>query len=575
MNHQKNLSYYVAHFIDELVKSGLTDAVISPGSRSTPLAMTFAEHPEIDHWIIPDERSAAFFALGMAKEQNRPVAIVCTSGTAAANYYPAIVEAYYSRIPLIVLTADRPHELRDNGAPQSIDQIKMFGSYVKWFHEMALPEHHPDMLYYARNQANRAVMVSRDQNPGPVHLNFPFREPLVPDFSLPGLWNQVNIEGRRSFFGGRSLNEEEIDHLLHELAPYKRGLITVGPQTDPEAGFWIKKLAEQWNIPVLVDPLSQLRGGVTEKRFIEGYDAILKSENIRNELKPDFIIRFGAMPVSKSYLFLMKENKDALHFVVENYEGYRDPVHASTRYIFSNLKRFCQQCLARDFSLNIDKGWTDLWVEMNRKVKEKVLERKDSLTEGNLVPVIQEEMKDGHVLFAGNSMPIRDVDSFFMNTSKHIQIHANRGANGIDGVVSSAIGMAAKGKRVTLLIGDVSFFHDLNGLIITRQYHIPLTVVLINNNGGGIFSFLPQANEPKHFEALFGTPLNLSFDHAASLYGGTHQLIDSMEKFQKALKRSYQSETVDILEVRTDRGENARWHRDFWQEVEREMQKLC
>ncbi|TCT17526.1 2-succinyl-5-enolpyruvyl-6-hydroxy-3-cyclohexene-1-carboxylate synthase [Melghiribacillus thermohalophilus] len=574
MSHQKALTYYVAHFIDELHQQGLLDVIISPGSRSTPLAMTFAEHAGIRHWVVPDERSAAFFALGMAKDQKRPVALVCTSGTAAANYYPAIVEAYYSRVPLLVLTADRPHELRDNGAPQSIDQMKMYGSYVKWFHEMAIPDDTEDMLFYARNQAQKAVIMSNDQNPGPVHMNFPFREPLIPDFSLPDIWDKVQIGDRKTFLGERTLNVESIDAFLQEIAPCRRGLLVAGPQTGVEEGVLIQQLADKWNIPVLVDPLSQLRGGIQEERFIENYDAILKDKDIRNLLKPDFIIRFSAMPISKSYLFYVKELKDVRQYVVENYGGFRDPAQSSTQYIFASAGGFAAQCMEAELSPVMDEEWTEIWIRMNQKVKEILSEKGDGLTEGNLVPVIREEMKDGFVLFAGNSMPIRDVDSFFVKTDKSIQIQANRGANGIDGVVSSAIGMAATGKRVTLLIGDVSFFHDLNGLIIARQYQIPLTVVLVNNNGGGIFSFLPQSQEPRHFERLFGTPLQLSFEHAANMYGAGYRLAETLEQFRQNLRESYTSEGIQIIEVRTDREENERWHRQIWKEISQAIKNV-
>lgn len=574
MSHQKALTYYVAHFIDELHQQGLLDVIISPGSRSTPLAMTFAEHAGIRHWVVPDERSAAFFALGMAKDQKRPVALVCTSGTAAANYYPAIVEAYYSRVPLLVLTADRPHELRDNGAPQSIDQMKMYGSYVKWFHEMAIPDDTEDMLFYARNQAQKAVIMSNDQNPGPVHMNFPFREPLIPDFSLPDIWDKVQIGDRKTFLGERTLNVESIDAFLQEIAPCRRGLLVAGPQTGVEEGVLIQQLADKWNIPVLVDPLSQLRGGIQEERFIENYDAILKDKDIRNLLKPDFIIRFSAMPISKSYLFYVKELKDVRQYVVENYSGFRDPAQSSTQYIFASAGGFAAQCMEAELSPVMDEEWTEIWIRMNQKVKEILSEKGDGLTEGNLVPVIREEMKDGFVLFAGNSMPIRDVDSFFVKTDKSIQIQANRGANGIDGVVSSAIGMAATGKRVTLLIGDVSFFHDLNGLIIARQYQIPLTVVLVNNNGGGIFSFLPQSQEPRHFETLFGTPLQLSFEHAANMYGAGYRLAETLEQFRQNLRESYTSEGIQIIEVRTDREENERWHRQIWKEISQAIKNV-
>src|SRR5699024_9155743 len=307
MEHIEHLTRYTAHFVEELVRSGVTDVVISPGSRSTPLAMTMVEHSSLKAWVIIDERSAAFFALGLAKATERPVAIVCTSGTAAANYFPAVVEAHYSRVPLIVLTADRPHELRDVGAPQAIEQIKLYGDYVKWFQEMALPEATSNMLNYVRSKAVRAVYLAAEGNAGPVHLNFPFREPLVPDFTLENLWGKqdnLNNSYHAITTGKKELSDYQLEQIVDQLKNKKRGLIVCGPQVEKEFAQAISSLAFEWGLPILADPLSQVRSGNHFKDYvIEGYDAILRNETVRKQLKPDFIIRFGAMPVSKAYLF--------------------------------------------------------------------------------------------------------------------------------------------------------------------------------------------------------------------------------------------------------------------------------
>src|SRR5690625_2057247 len=262
MNHTETLTRYVVSFIDELVNNGLTDVVISPGSRSTPLAMTVCEHDGLNEWIMIDERSAAFFALGMAKETKRPIALICTSGTAAANYFPAIVESYYARVPLIILTADRPHELRDVGAPQAIEQIKMYGEYVKWFQEMALPEASDRMLSYVREKAARAVYEAKETNPGPVHLNFPFREPLVPDFTLDHLWGEHREQSHYPTFDGeKRLTTNQLNEFLKKLSGKQRGVIVCGPQVNEELAQAITTLASKWGLPVLADPLSQLRAG--------------------------------------------------------------------------------------------------------------------------------------------------------------------------------------------------------------------------------------------------------------------------------------------------------------------------
>lgn len=580
MNHTEKLSRYVANFIDELHRSGLSDVVISPGSRSTPLAMLFAEHEHIKHWVNMDERSAAFFALGMAKQQKKPVALVCTSGTAAANYFPAIVEAYYSRVPLLILTADRPHELRDVGAPQAIEQIKLYGDCVKWFHEMALPDMSPEMLEYVRGKASRALRTAEQGNAGPVHLNFPFREPLVPDFTISNLWGKRESQSgpyNYNWQGERSLHENQLDELVTQLGSYQKGLIVCGPQEDDKLVEAIVHLAETWGLPILADPLSQLRSGNHNKAtIIEGYDSILKSKRVREKLNPEFILRFGAMPVSKPYLLFLKEN-ELKHFVVEKNEGHREPVGRSTSFIFADPTLMCYE-LANNKNLSFDKKWLEKWQTMNHITKEVLLndDEQSALTEGHVVKHVAEMIPDDSLIYVSNSMPIRDVDTFFMSNAKQITILANRGANGIDGITSSALGAAAYGKHVTLLLGDLSFFHDFNALMIAKQYNIDLTIILINNNGGGIFSFLPQANEDsKHYEVLFGTPLHIDFKHILTMYQASYQVPQTWHDFDQAVTDSYNHKGLSVIEVKTNREENVRWHKQRWQAIEqRILEKL-
>ncbi|MRH44781.1 2-succinyl-5-enolpyruvyl-6-hydroxy-3-cyclohexene-1-carboxylic-acid synthase [Aquibacillus halophilus] len=572
------LTRYVANFVDELYRSGLTDVVISPGSRSTPLAMTFAEHPNIQHWVNLDERSAAFFALGMAKQQNRAVAIVCTSGTAAANYYPAIVEAYYSRVPLLVLTADRPHELRDVGAPQAIEQIKMYGEYVKWFHEMALPDDTPSLLEYVRGKASRSINTAVGGNPGPVHLNFPFREPLLPDFSINDLWGEQNVSAYHYYSDGeRRLNEGQLDFLISQIAEYQNGIIVCGPQMSDGLVKKIIELSKCWCLPIFADPLSQLRAGKHDKEnVIEGYDAILKSKQIRDKLNPDFIIRFGAMPVSKPYLLFLKEKKNTLHFVIEHHEGYREPVGLPAQFIFADPILLCQDLMSSG-RLSFDQNWLKTMLNMNEVTKQSLLQETSEqvFTEGHIIKYLSESVPDQSIIYVGNSMPIRDMDTFFMNTPKQLKIVANRGANGIDGLTSSALGAAAHGEKVTLIIGDLSFFHDFNGLLLAKQYRVNLTVVLINNNGGGIFSFLPQAtNNTEHFEVLFGTPMDIDFEHIVTMYGGNYSNPTSWSEFQQLLAQSHQQAGLSVIEVQTNRSENAEWHRQKWIQIEKELLAL-
>ncbi|MFS0559570.1 2-succinyl-5-enolpyruvyl-6-hydroxy-3-cyclohexene-1-carboxylic-acid synthase [Terribacillus sp. 179-K 1B1 HS] len=572
MSHIETLSKYVGHFVDALWRSGVEQVVISPGSRSTPLALLMTEHPHMKHWVNLDERSAAFYALGLAKESQKPVALVCTSGTAAANYMPAVVEAFYSRIPLILLTADRPHELRDVGAPQAINQIQMYGGFVKWFHEMMLPEANPSALRYVQQQAGRAMQQALEGNPGPVHLNFPFREPLTPDFTIENIWSSGESAAKPPLYGTTRLHENDIQRLVEILETGKRGLIVVGPQDDAELAHAVVGLAENWQLPVLADPLSQLRSGAhTKDVIIETYDTILKSASVRAKLQPDFIIRFGAMPVSKPYLFLMKEYAGSNHIVVEKHAGYREPVGMNTQFVYSDPVKLCE-ALSESSPARMD-TWLPEWQQMNQIARQVLTADTENmeLTEGIAVQDILRNTPDESNVFVGNSMPIRDLDSFFFTTDKHIQPWCNRGTNGIDGVVSTALGVAASGKRTTLVIGDLSFYHDMNGLMAGRNYGLDLTIVVINNNGGGIFSFLPQAQEAAHFETLFGTPTNLDFTHVAGLYQLPYTLAADRSAFAEALQESYNKKGMHIIEVRTERESNVSWHREKWQEAEKEL----
>lgn len=578
MTHTENLTRYVANFIDELAKSGVTDIVISPGSRSTPLAMTVLEHPGLKEWIIVDERSASFFALGMAKQANRSVALICTSGTAAANYYPAIVEAYYSRVPLIVLTADRPHELRDVGAPQAIDQIGLYGKYPKWFHEMALPESTSTMLDYARRTGSKAVTTAQMEPAGPVHLNFPFREPLVPDFTIEELWSsERNSTYHPTYNGPKRLTEDMLHQIISQLKAKKKGVIVCGPQIDSELAASVSQLAEAWGLPILADPLSQVRSGSHKKdNIIEGYDAFLRDQSIREDLKPDFIIRFGAMPVSKAYLFYVQENDTALQFVIEPSEGFRDSTGVDSEFIYADAVLFCQDALKLQPKLPcINKHWLVKWDKMNRVTKKHLSKQgQTALTEGEAVRGLLQAIPSGSHLYVGNSMAVRDVDTFFTTTTKQINVLANRGANGIDGMVSSGLGAAASTKdHVTLLLGDLSFFHDLNGLLIAKHYQINLTILLVNNNGGGIFSFLPQAKNGKHFEALFGTPLDIEFKKAIEMYDGNYYHAADEGSLQSILKESYVTGGLSVIEVKTDRTQNSKWHQELWNSIHHEILK--
>lgn len=575
MNHIEHLTRYTANFIDELVNSGVEHVVISPGSRSTPLALLCTEHPKLREWVIVDERSAAYFALGIAKKTKQAVALVCTSGTAAANYLPAIVEAYYGRIPLLVLTADRPHELRHVGASQTINQLNMYGNFVKHFEEMGLPDSSEKSLRYVRNRASNAVHQASQGNPGPIQLNFPFREPLVPDLTLENLWGERNgLPYNWTMEGKKCLASWQVEDITEKLRNNPKGVIVVGPQVDEALAESIVHLSEKLHIPILADPTSQLRAGKHKKaHIIANYDAIFRVESVRKALQPDYIIRFGAMPISKHYLFYVQTHEAAMQFVVENDGEMREPTNHDSSHLFVEGTLLCEQVLARLDTYEADRAWLQGWQRKEKIAREIVqASANKQLTEGEVITQVMQAIPTQSDLFIANSMPVRDLDTFFMPTDKTITVHANRGVSGIDGITSSMLGIAAVAHvKPTLVIGDLSFYHDLNGLLTAKQYKLDATIVLINNDGGGIFSFLPQAREAKHFEALFGTPHGLDFSKAIELYGGTYECIDEIAALQKALEQAYKHKGLNVIEIQTNRQENVTAHRELWDAIGREM----
>ncbi|MED4202979.1 2-succinyl-5-enolpyruvyl-6-hydroxy-3-cyclohexene-1-carboxylic-acid synthase [Neobacillus mesonae] len=574
MSHQESLTVYLAAFVAELAHSGITDVVVSPGSRSTPMALVMAEHPDLNVHIHVDERSAAFFALGIAKVTNRPVAILCTSGTAAANYFPAIVEAHYARVPLLVLTADRPHELREIGAPQAIDQMHLYGHHVKWFAEMAAPEKSEEMIRYARTVGSRAIAIAANAPAGPVHLNFPFREPLIPllDDNLFKITERpkgyVKVQN-----GDLTISDKAFGQIAERLKGKERGIIVCGNIADKQFASSVTRLSERLNFPILADPLSQLRSGKHETdNIIDTYDTFLRNEDAKLFLKPDVIIRFGAIPVSKALTIFIKENPNADQFIIDGGGGWRDPAVLSTDMIFCQETIFCDK-LVTQLNDNSASGYLHDWQQLNALTKENMtrVEELTELSEGKLFYQLAEMLPEGATLFVGNSMPIRDLDSFFLNNEKNIKVLANRGANGIDGTVSTALGAALYSKSLYLVLGDLTFFHDLNGLMAAKKFHIDIHIILVNNNGGGIFSFLPQAGHPKHFELLFGTPLDIEFEHAVRMFNGQFTKIMDWNHLRIELEKSRVSKGINVYEVATNRDRNRDEHREFWQSVSQEI----
>jgi 2-succinyl-5-enolpyruvyl-6-hydroxy-3-cyclohexene-1-carboxylate synthase len=578
MSHQESLTAYTAAFVAELVQSGVTDAVVSPGSRSTPMAMVMAEHPGLNVHIHVDERSAAFFALGMAKASGKPVAILCTSGTAAANYFPAIAEANISRVPLLVITSDRPHELRDVGAPQAIDQIRLYGHHVKWFVEMALPENSDEMLRYVRSVCGRAAATALQAPSGPVHLNFPFREPLIPNLENENLFQFKERPERYVHVhnGELTIGKNEMRELAAAISEHEKGIIVCGQIEDEDFAAAVTELSERLHFPILADPLSQLRSGKHSRaNVIDAYDTFLRNEVAKEYLKPTIVLRFGAMPVSKALTIFLKENHQALHYVVDGGGGWRDPAALSTEMIYCKETMFCRELISES-QANANPQFLNKWLTINRLTKDNMTVIKDTteFSESRLFYQLADMLPETANLFVGNSMPIRDLDSFFHNNGKSIRVLANRGANGIDGTISTALGAAAVSSGpLYLVLGDLTFFHDLNGLLAAKLHHIDITIIITNNNGGGIFSFLSQAEHPKYFELLFGTPLDLDYEYVVKMYNGKFTRVESWDHLENVMESSKSTSGLNVIEMVTKRDRNTEEHRQMWNLVSREISK--
>jgi 2-succinyl-5-enolpyruvyl-6-hydroxy-3-cyclohexene-1-carboxylate synthase len=586
------LYVYVGAFVDELQRAGVLNVVICPGSRSTPLALAFADQPHMRVWVHVDERSAAYFGLGMAKRLRQPVALLCTSGTAAANFMPAVVEAKLTHVPLLVLTADRPHELRDNGAPQSIDQNRLYGTYAKWFVEAALPEATDAALRYIRTLAARAAATVQANPAGPVHLNFPFREPLTPD-PVPG--QSLPPVAQRDAWQGRPDNtpyvevqaalpgipsDATIESLMELMSRARRGLIIAGPNDDPALVESVAWLARRLGYPVLADPLSQLRCGSHDRDMIlSSYDAFLRIDAFSENAQPELILRFGAIPTSKPLLLYLKRYATCPLVVIDGYGGWEEPTQLASQLIHASPVALCQSLLAalgrsdenEEPRQPVFQEWVALWRDadkVTRRTLERVIQDFNELFEGRVFSELAGLLADGTTLYTGNSMPVRDLDTFFRGSERRICFMGNRGANGIDGLISSALGASAgagQGESTVLVVGDLSFFHDLNGLLAARLHRLNLTIVLINNDGGGIFSFLPQAAFPEHFEQLFGTPTGLDFRLAVQMFGGRFQRVEDWEQFREAVNLGRDAGGLHVIEVPTERASNVRMHRQLWE----------
>ena len=535
-------------FAEELARSGVSRAVVSPGSRSTPLAVALWRQTGIEVTMAIDERSGSFFALGAAQASGEPVVLLCTSGTAAANFHPAVAEADLSSVPLIVLTADRPPELRDIGAGQTIDQIKLYGSSVRWFSEVGTHEADDQGLLHFRSTACRAyAAASGDPRPGPVHLNVSWRDPLSP-VHVPDSVTAESVfalEGRgdeplnRVLNGTPWVSSATLEEITRRIDAAERIMVVAGRQRSQTLAEPLSRIAGRCGAPVLAEPTSQLRYGPHDRSgVVTTYDHIAKEQPAG--LAPDLVIRFGEMPTSKPLRMWLSSLENLEQIVIDPLFTFNEPTRTAGMIVRSESEHLIH-LLEDRIEPPTDRSFLDSWLEAERLASAGVeadLEDETELTAGLVHRALADCLQDGDIVYTASSMAIRDQEAYLPGSGTEALFLANRGANGIDGLLASGIGAAAAtGRPVTVITGDLGFQHDVGSLSLVGADGPPVRIVVLNNDGGAIFSRLPQKQTlgEEEFEALMTTPGGMDVKAAAGLFGLRHQLVDDLAGLPAAL----------------------------------------
>jgi 2-succinyl-5-enolpyruvyl-6-hydroxy-3-cyclohexene-1-carboxylate synthase len=557
-------------FVDELARCGMTDACTSPGSRSTPLVVSLAHEDRLRSYSHIDERSAGFFAVGLAKASRRPVAIACTSGTAAANYAPAVIEAHESRVPLIVLTADRPPEMRDVGAGQTIDQLKLYGDAVKWFVEVGVHEATPATLRWIRTLACRAYWTALEERPGPVHLNFPLREPLVLAGELGD--DPTGRAGRAPWVTRRAAPASfhaAVEVLADRVASATRGVVVAGRfERDARFGTAVSEFAAAAGFPLLADPLSGARTGAAA---IAHYDALLRDGRFCGRHAPDLVLRVGDLPTSKALRTWLGGLRDVPQAALDPERAWQDPAGVLELSLAADpvsvLPAIAQRGRAQP-------EWLAAWRAADAEAVGALTRELDGdLSEPRIAVELAAALPATATLVVASSMPVRDVESFWPALDAPPRVLSNRGANGIDGTVSTAFGVTADaaargGGPVVALIGDVALAHDVGSLLAARRLGLALTIVLLNNDGGGIFDFLPVSALSGVYEEHVATPHGLDFEHAAALYRLEYSQPRDVAEFRATLDEALRgNDKTTLIEVRTSRVANVELHQRVFEAI--------
>jgi 2-succinyl-5-enolpyruvyl-6-hydroxy-3-cyclohexene-1-carboxylate synthase len=566
-----NVTYrWTRLLVDEFVRTGVTTFFVAPGSRSTPLTVAAARHPEATVVLHVDERGTAFAVLGYGRAHDTPAAWVTTSGTAVANGQPAVVEASVDAVPMVLLTADRPPELRDTGANQTIDQQKLFGDFVRHFVDVPPPTADVDPAYVLTT-VDQAVHRARRVPPGPVHLNCGFRKPLEPveeEEERPDPPDAVVdwAAGRGPYtrypVPVTQPTAAAVDRLARAIGPAQRGLIVVGRlDRGPDAGA-ARRLAEGLGWPLIPDLTSRLRLGAAEIDARVPYaDLALASDRFRDAWAPEAVLQVGGRFTSKRLRLFLRDAAPDVRAVVRPDPSRLDPDHRGTHHVEAHVAPFADALLARVDTAPGSAAWRRDWRAATAAVKRVVDAHADEgrLTEPAVATHLTRLLPPGHALVAASSMPVRDLNRHASIDGGDGPVFANRGASGIDGTVATTAGVArARNAPATLLIGDLALWHDLNSLALLRE--LPVVVVAVNNDGGGIFHFLPIEAHDDVFEPYFTTPQGRTFEDAAATFGLTYSRPTSLSAFRAAYRDACGRDRPSLIEVQTERDANRAVH---------------
>lgn len=569
-------------FVNQLAESGLKHVCISPGSRSTPLTLAFANNKKINKHVFIDERQSGFFALGLAKQTGLPVAIVTTSGTAAVELHPAVVEAYQNRAPLIVCTADRPEYLRNTGANQTINQDNLYKNHIRFFYDAGLPNLGKKSIEKLVRKTTEAFQIAWIADRGPVHINFPFEKPLEPHLHSDELTetklNEIDeIFAAQMFYGSRFLfKEKELNEVYKAIKLSSNGLIIVGPANfNKPLKNKIKLLSGLTGFPILADGASNFRTGVKQDDLvITNYDAFLRSKVFIKNVQPDLILQFGRTPTSASlenYLSKIKTTR----FIINEFGDCYDPSRRATKVINADVNSFIDELIKKvgtSWKKKIS-NWVNILLKLDdlcEWLKVEYINNSHLIDEPNIISHISRNIPDKSVLFVSNSTPIRDLDFFLQKTNKNFTVHQNRGASGIDGIISTALGIAeATKERTFLLTGDLAFYYDLTALHIAKAKNINLTIILINNDGGGLFNSLPITVQKDELKKYFLTSTKMNFEKIVKAMTIDYKAVKTSTQLNLALNR--RSDIPLVIEVKTNAQKSLKKRRDYWHNLVKEV----